>query len=188
MTDSSKVRARLPRAEVSYTSGFSTNPELLIGPWFAIFGILMSLLFAFVPGEPPRTDQPPPPPEMPYFPLIFVAVGLVACYIVFFRRVYRIEIQGEMLCWFLPFRRLKGQASIADIVSIWTDGTLQRRVTRTGFDMRDDTTFSIRDRRGISAFVAQIIDRSPRINLSHWEPHEPGGSQSIGSLYVNEED
>jgi hypothetical protein len=179
--------ARLPAPEVTYTSGLSKNMELFIGPWFVICGLFGTFVLVFFPAENLRPDQPPPPQGVQYPLLIFVVVGLVLCYLGYGRRVYRVEIHGETLYWFAPFRRLKGQAPIADIVSIWTDGTLQRRVTRTGFDLRDDRMFSIRDRHGISAFVAELIARSPDIKLTYWEPHEPGGSPSIGSFYVNDD-
>jgi hypothetical protein len=185
---SGRTRTRLARAEVSYSSGLSRNFELVLGPWFVLLGGFLSVVEVLLPPVDTRSDEPPPPQGLEYTPILFVVIGLVFCYLAFFRRVSRIEINDDTLYWFAPFRRLKGQALIADIVSIWTDGTLQWRVTRTGFDFRDDRTISIRDRKGIGIFVAVLVARSPDINVANWEPHEPGGPETIGSSYPSNGD
>jgi hypothetical protein len=181
-----RVRRRLPRPELSYSSGFSKNVEFLVGPWSVLLGSFIYVEISLHPVD-LLPDQAPPPPN--WIPLIFVVLGLVFCYFAYFRRVFRLEINDETLYWFLPFRRLKGQAPIADIVSVWTGQTLQWSITRTVIDLRDGRSVSVRDSRGIGAFVFALIARSPDINLADWETRDTfDRSEGIGSFYDNDDE
>jgi hypothetical protein len=165
-----RLRSRLPRPDVSYSSGFSKNVEWLIGPWFVLFGGFFFLEAAFLHPAVQLPGQSPAPPSP--IPLIaFPILGLVFCYFAFFRRISRLEISDGTLYWFLPFRHLKGQAEVADIVSLWTEADFsQWRLTRTSIHFRDGRTVRIRDRAPIMGFVAVLADVSPSIDLENWAP------------------
>jgi hypothetical protein len=181
-----RVRRRPPRSDVSYSSGFSKNVEWLLGPWFVLFGGFFFLEIAFLhPAVQLPGQSPAPPSPIPF--VVFPILGLVFCYFAFFRRVSRLEISDGTLYWFLPFRRLKGQAAIADIVSLWTEADFsQWRLTRTAIHLRNGRTVKIRDRREIVVFVSALVADSPTIDLENWKPRVPrDGTQTFGSPYVN---
>jgi hypothetical protein len=181
-----RVRPRLPRPDVSYSSGFSKNIEWLLGPWFVLFGGFLFVEVAFLHPDIQLPGQSPPPPSSISFVVVPI-LGLVLCYFAFFRRVSRLEISDERLYWFLPFRRLKGQAAIDDVVSLWTEADfIQWGLTRTAIHLRNGQTVKIRDRRGILGFVAALVARSPTIDLENWKPRvPPDRSQTFGSPYTN---
>jgi hypothetical protein len=177
---------RLPPPAMSFSSGLSKNFELVLGPWFVLFGGISSVQLLFSVRANLRPDEPPPLPDLRYVPVLFFAMGLVLCYFAYFRWVCRLEIQDETLYWFVPFRRLKGQAPIADIVSISTGQALQLGRSRTEIDLRDGRTVGVNDGKGISAFVFELLARSPDVNVADWKPHDQ--SETIGSSYVNDDD
>jgi hypothetical protein len=185
---SAEARTRLPLPEVSYSSGLSKNIELVLGPWFVLLGGFISVqLFFFVRAD-LRPDQPPPP-GLRYVAVLFFVMGLVLCYFAYFRGVCRLEIQDETLYWFVPFRRLKSQAPIADIVAIRTGRTWQWGRSRTAIDLRNGRTVSVNDGRGISAFVFDLVARSPDINVADWKAREPRNHyETMRSSYVNDDD
>ncbi len=165
-----RLRSRLPKPDASYSSGFSKNVEWLLGPWFVLFGGFFFLEIAFLhPAVQLPGQSPAPPSPIPF--VAFPILGLVFCYFAFFRRISRLEISDGTLYWFLPFRRLKGQAEVADIVSLWTEADFsQWRLTRTSIHFRDGRTVRIRDRGPIIGFVAVLADVSPSIDLENWAP------------------
>ncbi|HEY5231099.1 MAG TPA: hypothetical protein VIJ11_09455, partial [Galbitalea sp.] len=114
-------------------------------------------------------------------------LGLVFCLAAFYRRVSRLEIFGDTLYWFTPFRHLMGQAPITDVVCIWTGHTFQLLRTQTVLELRDGRTVGIRDGAGIGAFVSAIVARSPGIDAAAWKPQEPRRN-ALGSSYPTNSD
>jgi hypothetical protein len=103
----------VPEAELSYASGIARSFELVLAPLFVLFGGALSLLFAQT-----RSGQSTPPLDIRFMPVLFLIAGLIGCYYLYFKRAYRLELDDQTLYWFLPFHRLKGEASITDIASI----------------------------------------------------------------------
>jgi hypothetical protein len=158
---------------VSYSSGFSKNVEWLIGPWFVLFGGFFFVEIALLHPPVQLPGQSPAPPS-PIPSIALPIVGLVLCYFAFFRRVSRLEISDDTLYWFLPFRRLRGQIAIADIVLLWTEQDFtQWALSRTAIHLRNGRTIKIRDRYPIRAFVAVLVAHSPTIDLTNWNPRVP---------------
>jgi hypothetical protein len=144
----------------------------LLGPWFVLFGGFFFIEIAFLNPAIQVAHQPSPPPAAPF--VAFPIIGLVFCYFAFFRRVSRLEISDDTLYWFLPFRRLRGQVAIADIVSLWTEQDFtQWSLTRTAIHLRNGRTIKIRDRYPIRVFVAALVAHSPTIDLTNWNPRVP---------------
>jgi len=162
---------RRSEADATYTSGFSKNVEFLIAPWFVIFGIGFASIVLFVPPD-PYVHQAPPPPGWERSTLImvgaFVLLGLVMGYFAFFRRVYRLELVGDTLSWFLPFRRLVGRAPVSDIVEIWSTLTLQWSVRNSVLQLQNGQRITIRRRAEMRSFVARLREISPTISVEDW--------------------
>jgi hypothetical protein len=131
---------------------------------------VLTLEFALSPIHPP----PDQPAQLPGFiPLIFVVMGLIFGYFAFFRRVYRLEVAGDTLFWFLPFHRLVGQSPIADIASIQKGYSFQWSTTTTLLTLRDSRTITIRNRAGIRTFVTGLRGVSPDISVGDWYSRKP---------------
>jgi hypothetical protein len=149
------------KPDASYSSGFNRNVEWLLGPVWVFIGTLFLVSSFIDPGKPGSDDAGLPL----WFPFTFIGVGLVVRYFAFFLAVTRVGIRDGTLYWFAPFRRVKGQAPIADIASIWSDQSISWRMTRTIFGIHSRRPVSIRDRRGIREFVAKLVAQSPDIEL-----------------------
>jgi hypothetical protein len=89
-------------------------------------------------------------------------------YFAFFRRVYRLELVGDTLSWFLPFRRLVGRAPVSDIVEIWSTLTLQWSVRNSVLQLRNGQRITIRRRAEMRSFVARLREISPTISVEDW--------------------
>ena len=178
---------RLPQPEASYSSGLMSNFELALGPWFVLVGGVLSVSLFFSLAANARADQSPVTLE--FVPVGFFLVGVVFCYLTYFRRPYRLEMNSETLYWFLPFHRLRGRAVVADIASIRTEQSFQWGRTRTVIVLRDGRTVSVIDGRGIGAFVDALVARSPDINRTGWKAQRRFYSdETIGSFYVKDDD
>jgi len=140
----------------------------VLGPWFVVLGTLFLVVSLVNPAKPGSDDLL----AALWFPLLFIGVGLVLCYLAFFRSVTRVEIRDQTMYWYLPFRRLRDQAPLTDIVSLWAGQSIGWSVTRTVFIIDHARPVSIRDQWGIKKFVAELVAREPAINLDNWEPRE----------------
>jgi len=178
---------RLPRPELVYSSGFNRNVELLLGPWFVVLGGMLSVSLSLSLLSDPRTGNSPVPTLV--VPPLFFVLGLFMSYVAYFRRPCRLEMNDETLYWFLPFHRMKGQASIAEIDSIWTEQTFQWRRTRTVIVLRDGRTVRVNDGKGINTFVTALAARSPEIHLADWEAQRRFDiDEPIESFYLKDDD
>jgi hypothetical protein len=158
-----------------------------MGPWFVIIAAVFTLSISPALLSHQRPGESPFPALV--IPPVFFVVGLVMSYVAYFRRPNRLEMNDETLSWFLPFRRLKGEAPIVDIDTIWTEQTFQWRRTRTVIVLGDGRTVRVNDGKGINAFVAALAARSPEIHVADWEAQRRFDThERLASFYLKDDD